>query len=174
GAIRLWDVAKGTERIAAGDAAAPVSVAFVEGGRRLAVGSADGTVRHCDPLTGKVQHRCEAQEGKGAAVVFAPGCRVAAVAAEDGPVVVRDVLKGKELYRIKEAEGSSLTFSPDGRLLLMASDDGEERMMMRGRVVFKGGGRVVQGDETGGKTRLLDAATGKELRSLGAAGGSGL
>jgi len=145
GTVRLWDVAKGTERAPLKDPAELVSVAFIERGRRIVLGGADGTVRHCDPSTGKVLRRFEPAENKERTATFAPACGIVALTGEEGAVVVRDIVKGKDLFNIKESEGVSVTFSPDGKLLAIT------------------GGQPLQ-------TRLVDAATGKELRQLGEGG----
>lgn len=136
GKVRLWDVATGKQRLAAGGHVSPLvtSVAFSSDGKFVASGSVDGTVRVWDVATGKesrVLNGLSVHKGNtgtytatSPVVRFSPKENVLAGAGE-GFLLLWDAATGKELHRldldVKKIGGCvELAFSPDGRTLVGA------------------------------------------------------
>src|SRR5262249_25675386 len=157
GPVVLWDLATGKQKELgrADPQAGLVALAFSPDGKFLASLGAGGRVRLYDVAAGKEAPGVSAEPGRqvgwGAAVVFSPSARLLATTGsvrEGGGVTgVLDVWErdtGKRTLRLKgRARGSpAVGFSPDGRWLAWSAEDG--------------------------KLRLTDAATGKEVRTLGA------
>jgi WD40 repeat protein len=95
------------------------SVAFSPGGKTLAAGSWDGSVRIWEVATGKELHLFQEQKTPVRAVSFSADGRLLACANEGSGIVLRDTATGAELCRLQGHPGP-ITFvqlSPDGKLL---------------------------------------------------------
>src|SRR5262249_38689640 len=97
---------------------AALSVAFSPDGRRLASGSADGSIKVWDAQTGQAILSFPGHAVLVVSVAFSPDGRRLASASQDGSVKVWDAQTGQEILSKKaNGNGSSVAFSPDGKLL---------------------------------------------------------
>lgn len=106
-----------------------MAVAFSPGGKMLAVGYGDGTVKLCESSTGRELARLT---GHGAAVktlAFSPDGSRLATAGQEGVMRLWDITLGIELLALRghTDEVTSIAFSPDGQILASASLDGTVR-----------------------------------------------
>ncbi len=151
GTVKLWDV--GTRQALATVGVKTGRVVFSPDGKRLAAiqGGPDkpGTVQLCDPGTGKVLHTLGGNSTEITSVAFSPdGSRVATACAHPrystskGEVRVWDAEKGQALYTAAGFPNGAcaVAFSPDGKTLVVT--------------------------RSGTELKLLEAATGKHLRTL--------
>jgi WD40 repeat protein len=139
--IRLWDVATGREVRRCGENQLRViSVAFLPDGQRLATGGKDGIILW-EVATGKQHRRLGAPGVTAYGVAVSPDGAVLA-SAHGNEVYWWDVASGKLLlqeFRDKSQQMLKVAYSPDGRVLAVGCS---------------------------GCPRLLDPASGKELRRL--------
>jgi WD40 repeat protein len=189
--VRLWDAASGVGRAGLRSrllTGAPVQLAFSPDGRTLALGGYQHEVMLRDMATG-----AERVLAAGLApVAFDPAGRWLASAGLDDPsgsrfasvVKVWDVAGGREFLSLRGHTHTlwSLCFSPDGRLLASASQDGTVRVwdvttgrvraVLRGHeqdvnaVAFSPDGRVLASGGHDRAVRLWDASTGREQAVL--------
>jgi WD40 repeat protein len=145
--IQLWDQTTGRPlRRLQGHEHGVYPVVWSPDGRYVASGSRDGTARVWDPATGKEAHKFLGYDTKSGDVwvyglSFAPDGKRLAGACRDGVVRIWDLDAGKELVR-SEGHNSFVwgaAFSPDGKTLVSCGAD----------------------------IRLLNAATGSLVRTLG-------
>jgi WD40 repeat protein len=147
GTLRQWDVASGKEaHPTAGHQGAVLSVLSSADGKIVTTLGADSTLRQWEAATGKELGRLHLPVGS--AALADHGRIAAAVEGPGGTIGIWDVAAGKQVRKIEAKPsnrlglaGTSLTLSPDGRVL--AARD------------FNGG------------IRVWDTATGKELRQVG-------
>jgi WD40 repeat protein len=175
GRIRLWDVVKGKETVPV-EASSAVSFVSVQG-QKLVLGSADGSIRHADVLTGKVLQRFKGPEG-GTGAVFSDDGKIAALTGNDkeGTPHLWDVVKEKELIQLKGAtESSGIVFSPEGKRLALSQGEDNvlqlwdvktgEMQATLGRhleaVAFSPDGRALLAQHPGGQFSVWEIATGK-------------
>lgn len=124
GSITLWDPAQGSQvaamKVPAGRGA---QVAFSGDGHRLAataINGLEGTVTLWDVRTHEVTSRFEEKLLRGAMALSADGTRLA-VSVGDGDIAQYDLTTGARQIMHGYRRGvSSLTFSPDGALLVSA------------------------------------------------------
>jgi WD40 repeat protein/beta-lactamase regulating signal transducer with metallopeptidase domain len=167
--IRRWEAGTGKLLDSFAAPARTTSAAFSPDGGTVALANADNTIRLHDTKTGKEVGRLKGHENGIAALAFSPDGKVlASRGSRDNAIRLHDVAKGAEVRqmvlrprdtggndgivlilgggaRSSRGTGPSLTFSPDGRMLI-APQSGS--------------------DEPGNTLVFLDAATGKELRKL--------
>jgi WD40 repeat protein len=122
-AIKLWDVASGSElRTLIGHAAWVTAVAFSRDGKLLASASGDRTVKLWDVASGREQRALGGFADRVACLAFAPDGRVLAVGSHDSTIKLWDFTGGD--VRTLAAHGdlfASVAYAPDGQRLLSAS-----------------------------------------------------
>jgi WD40 repeat protein len=145
--VKLWDVAGGQEiGTLRGHTGAVMGVGFHPGGGHLVTASLDHTVRLWD-LSAVREARTVHTSGRDTAqVAVSPDGRRLAWASADGTGVC-DLDTGRAVCTIPH-DAAALAFSPDGRTL--ASADRHQRQP----------GKV----DVGGRVKVWDAQSGKELR----------
>jgi RNA polymerase sigma factor (sigma-70 family) len=150
GAVRLWEVRGGRERIPAVGHQGDVERLVVSAdGRTLTTYGHDDTVRRWEVTTGKQTH-CLSLPPRAAQVVLAPDGATLAFGAGGPTVRVWDVATGRER-----------------RSLPVPGRPPEDRIPggYRG-LAFAGDGKTLAVLDRGPEVRLWDAATGKPLRVL--------
>jgi WD40 repeat protein len=181
--VRLWDVQTGKEVRRIGWHTGRVeSVAFSPDGKVLASCGQDGTVRLMEVATGRQRLAPLTTRGPGYVVAFSPDGKT--LAASDCSVRVWDAVSGKPLAQFPEIQQwtHGLVFTPDGKQLHSASDDGMNRVWeassgkllrqwkahtdpIRSLVRVPGSGLLVSAGQDG-TVRLWQADTGTEVRTL--------
>lgn len=156
-AVRLWDVATGTELLALqGHSDEVLGVAFCPDGRRLLSASADHTVRVWDRCTGRTLQRFRKHPGIVCCVTCCPDeCR-AISGGSDGIVRLWDLATGKQIREFRGHEGcvKNVVVSTDGRQLL--SGGGIRRPVIKSK----------SGLNPDGTVRLWNLESGSELVSF--------
>ncbi|HVS39409.1 MAG TPA: PQQ-binding-like beta-propeller repeat protein, partial [Gemmataceae bacterium] len=178
-AVRLWDVARGAERLQLCENAGLCSLArFNPDG--TAVFTATGVVgKLWDPTNGmeRWKSRCDSEID---AASFSPDGRTIIVASGDGIARLWDAVTGKERYRLPpNSEADSVSFSPDGRTFLSrgpngvvelwnAADGAElHRLPVEAQTAcFSPDGRAVVTAGRGNVARTWDVASGNELQQF--------
>jgi WD40 repeat protein len=178
--VVLWDAVTGKElRRLPWHAEEVTTLAFSpHGGKVLASGGLDTTVRLWDVATGKELQRLQGHKNAVHVVAFAPDGKMLASASEEGLVQLWDPATGKPLRQLKGHTGyvGTVVFAPDGKVLASAGsggtirlwdpDTGKEirRWETYGRFInalaFAPDGKLASG---GSCIQLWDAATGKEM-----------
>jgi RNA polymerase sigma factor (sigma-70 family) len=190
--VRLWEVASGTERVAAGGWPGVVSVALSADGKLAALGCRDQSIRIVDRHSGVELRRCTAEfSGEPAALAFLPdGKTVVSVSEASWALRFWDATTGKEV-RVEGGERAGFTgnpplvASPDGRFLAFRSQstalflyDVAARKARRltdhgvGRwpVAFSPDSKRLASAERGTEICLWDTATGKPGKSFRGSG----
>ncbi len=152
----LWDVAsrKKIFQYRSAEGSAIHAVAFSPDGKWLAVASGQrdkaGTVDLLDTAGGKRYAKLQGHDDLVTALAFSPDGKTLATASYDGTARLWDAT-GAERVAVRVGTGRvfAAAFSPDGKVLATA---GEEK--------------VLKEEGKGDSLRLLDAATGRELRRV--------
>ena len=208
--FRLWDASNGTlfrtlNGVLVDDEDGHFNyvkcVAFSPDGSSLATGSDDRTVRVWEISDGKVEmDTLEGEPNDVECVAFSPDGRTFATASDDGTARLWDTSNGS-LIRILVSDPiyvekfdelnisrshsnfvESVSFSPDGRTLATASDDGTVRLwdtsigsLIRTieahsndveSVSFSPDGRTIASASDDGTVRLWDTSSGSLIRTL--------
>lgn len=157
-------------------------VAFAPDGKRLASGGRDHEVRLWDPDTGRSLRRFQGHRETVYRIAFSPDGKQLSSGSTDGDLRLWDVASGKQIRHFtKHRDGiTSVAFSPDGRLLASCCaeptlrvwdvETGKQLWRFDGErysgincVIFSPDGKMLA---VGGKVQVLDARTGKQIRSL--------
>jgi WD40 repeat protein len=146
--LTLWDVESGKElrrvRVPLAYFSDPgVSAAVGPGGRLVALGREDGTIRLWDTFQGKELHRLIGTTSKSrlgrtiASVALSPDGKQLASAGWDGTVRLWDTTSGKQLHlwRISVTGVEAVAFSPDGRTLAAGGGEGVVRRLEPSQVL---------------------------------------
>ena len=127
GQVVLWDRATGQKRLTAHGA----GVAFAPDSRSLAVtGSDGGTLEMIDTETGSELWKTESGWSQGRRVAFSPNGKTI-ISDQGGVLRFFDAATGRERLGSNEAHEGGVSFvryTPDGRLILTAADDGTVRL----------------------------------------------
>jgi WD40 repeat protein len=171
-----------------GERAGPESICFSPDGKLLATGGRDGLVRLWDPDSGKEVRHWRVSSYRVNSVAFSPdGRTLASCGGMNSAVGLSDVATGKPLFPPDGHFGlvNDLWFSADRKSLtsigrdrrMLVWDMATQRNAERPLAAPGGGllttartpdGRILATAEwLGGPVRVQDAATGKELASLG-------
>jgi WD40 repeat protein len=180
---RLWDVATGREIRRFEGSNIITSVAFSPDGRSVLIGGWDQSARLWDVATGNEIHRFEGHTLPVSSEAFSRDGRFALVGSmDDNTACLWDLATGREIRRFEGGEFagsvSSVAFSPDGRSVLIGSNDARLWEVTTGREIRRFGGasgsvESVAFSPDGGSiltagndkiARLWDVATGREIR----------
>jgi WD40 repeat protein len=124
--VRIWDSETGAPQLTLeGHTGSVNSMAFSQGGRRLASGSSDKTVRIWDAETGALQQTLEGQTAMVYSMAFSYDGRRLVSGSDDETVRIWDAETGALQQTLEGHTGSviSVVFSHDGRRLASGSDD---------------------------------------------------
>lgn len=183
----LWDLAarppEARARLIGHDG--PVNDAAFVGSSRALTGSDDGTLGLWDLASGEIVHRLKAHEAKVVDVAVSPDGKLAASASWDRTVGLWRLSDGTLVARLQGHEGpvNAVAFSADGSHLYSGSYDGTVRLWrIDGQsaapvrpIIEYGWGvnvlRVLPGGQLAfgaqnGDVRVIDAATGEEIKVL--------
>jgi RNA polymerase sigma factor (sigma-70 family) len=156
GTVTMLDVASGKLLFTTETGTNPlVCAAFSPDGKRLAIGGGSAGKAAIffllDPV-GRVMKLESGHDGTITAVAFSPDGKMLLTAGVDGTARLTDAATGKMLRTLAVQKDAvfSAVFSPDGRLLVTAG--GPHEIAAAGNVA--------------GATKVWDAATGKQIRSL--------
>ncbi|MHB8736877.1 MAG: hypothetical protein ACYC6M_16360, partial [Terriglobales bacterium] len=126
GSVRFWDVAAGREirRFQVSSDQRTSAFAYSPDGRTLAVFAKDVSVQLLDAATGDERRRLPSGSFEGGILRFSPDGRTLAAMSllrngRNAVLQLWDVVSGREIRKWTVEQPSQITFSPDGRTLLM-------------------------------------------------------
>ncbi len=130
GPVHLWDLDTGQHTFLAGHTGGHNTVAFSHGGRTLATGSIDSTIRLWDMTTRETITALAPHGHYVIAVAFSPDDRTLATASIDSTIRLWDVGTGEATATLFGHSDyvTSMAFSPDGRTLATGSMDATIRI----------------------------------------------
>jgi WD40 repeat protein len=160
------------------------SVAFSTGGRYLASGSEDMTIKLWDTATGKDIVTFKGHSGVVRSIAFSPDGKRLASGSWDKTIKLWDTVTGKELLTLKGHSDwvRSTAFSPDGKCLASGSWDktiklwdtatGKDMLTLKGHsgmvqsTAFSPDGKCLASGSWDKTIKLWDTSTGKEILTL--------
>lgn len=125
-----------------------LTIAYSADGTQFATGGEDGTVRLCDPASGKTLRILHGHTAPVRAVAWAPDSRGLASADGDGQICLWRIQDGRRLRVLRGHEGDvwSIAWSPDSPLLVSGGKDKTLRLwdvaLGRQRLSGSGAGEV--------------------------------
>jgi WD40 repeat protein len=192
--INLWNVLNGQLlRTLEGHAGRVTAVRFAPDGRTLVSSSKDGTIKVWDVQTGEQLYTLAKYQLQINSIAFSPNGRELVIASGEYlfsfrfrgyPIRFWDTQTGRTSQVLKGDDGSarSVAFSPDGRMIASASQDGSVRiwdaqsqqalLTLRGHsqeavaVVFSPDSRMLASGSSDETVKLWDTQNGKLLYSL--------
>jgi hypothetical protein len=125
GVLRIWDVARRTQRGAVTCDVQINSLAMVSGQDCVAGGCADGLVRIWNITTYELEASWPTHEGPAWGTTCSHDGRLLASAGADGNIVVWDIPARHQLlaWHAHDGESVAVAFSPDGKRLASGGDD---------------------------------------------------
>ena len=187
GAVRLWDVATGEEKLALpGHSGGASAVAFSPDGRSIATAGIDGDVVIHDWTTGHLRRLPGGHRGPVNILTFSPSGRMLASGGDDQTVRLFDSVgaRAPRVLARHRKEITALAFAPNGRTLISAGMDGavfswntaaeheEPRRItdLNGFTIFamaySPDGQTLFTGRGGGSIRLYDVASSRERPGL--------
>jgi RNA polymerase sigma factor (sigma-70 family) len=177
--VRIWDLARGTERQLLEQKSRSYRIAFSPDGKLLAAaGRWDGVLRVWDVATGRLRHRIDMGTALTYTPVFSPDSKTLAVVCQFTSVRLWDMATGKEQATFRGTHANTIShvaFSPDGKLLATGGQNGFGLWdVTTGKelhwlpdvwvrsLAFAPDGKTLAVSE-GSRVQLWDVATGKPL-----------
>jgi WD40 repeat protein len=185
GTVLLWDVASGKLVHTFKDIAGWMhGVAFTPDGRRLVAAGSHGRIRVWETATGKAPTGMEDLDAGLSCIAVSPDARMVAAGGDGRPISIWDVASGRRIVNLPESSmpAWSLAFAPTAMRLASAGRGDavhiwdvsryRQEQSFKGpvgswdsRTSFSPTGRLLAASHVG-IIRLMDPATGKELRTL--------
>lgn len=186
GQIELWDMhARRAVREMKPFRDLIYAVAFSPDGKRLAVGSAEGTLKLLDAASGETITTLTGHSGPVLCVAWAPDGGSLASGSADRSIRIWEAASGNLLRSLNNHAGAvqAVVFAPDGQILFSAASDATVRVWVPGvgrmKRIFRGYGTAVLGlayahtrqkllaGVADGSARVVDPETGDILKRLG-------
>ncbi|KAF9548010.1 WD40 repeat-like protein [Agrocybe pediades] len=192
----LWDTRTGeisrpdNPRMHNGNRQALSALAYSHDGSKIAMGSANNTVKIWDLRSGEVGNPMQGHTGGVNSIVFSPDDSILVSAGAAGKIVVWSVAESKVMWRVNgelgNASANSVAFSPDGTMFVSGLYDGNSKILLwntatremtplqridhdLGRVIsvafFQDGKKILSGSSNGA-ILLWDVETGNILRNF--------